>query len=167
MLTTGPTRICKIQDLHDTWDHLLVCLREKYPVKVDWDAQQYIGINLTLNYKEGEVLLCMKYYVTQALKQFKHQAPNQFHYGPSRMEPITYWTKVQYSPTIDDRRISDEAHKFIQQITGKFLFYARAVDPTMLHALNCIACGGAAQANLEATKYFLNYAACNPDAQII
>ena len=37
----------------------------------------------------------------------------------------------------------------------------------MLHALNCIACGGATQANLDATKYFLNYAACNPDTQII
>ena len=37
----------------------------------------------------------------------------------------------------------------------------------MLHALNCIACFGATQTNLEATKYFLNYAACNPDAQII
>ena len=40
--------------------HLLVCLREKYRVKVDWDAQQYIGINLTWNYNHGKVLLCMK-----------------------------------------------------------------------------------------------------------
>ena len=37
----------------------------------------------------------------------------------------------------------------------------------MLHALNCIACGGATQVNLDATNYFLNYAASNPDAQII
>ena len=83
------------------------------------------------------------------------------------MEPIHYGAKVQYSQPIDHTPISDEQHKFIQQVTGKFLFYARAVDPTMLHALNCIACGGATQANLEATQYFLNYAACNPDAQII
>ena len=37
----------------------------------------------------------------------------------------------------------------------------------MLHLLNYIACGGATQTNLEATKHFLNYATCNPDAQII
>ena len=53
-------------------DHLLICLREKYSVKVDWDAQQYIGINLDWDYTNGEVLLSMKDYVQQALKQFKH-----------------------------------------------------------------------------------------------
>jgi len=37
----------------------------------------------------------------------------------------------------------------------------------MLHALNCIACGGATQSNLEATRYFLNYAACNPNSTIL
>ena len=37
----------------------------------------------------------------------------------------------------------------------------------MLHALTCIAYGGATTSNLEATKYFLNYTACNPSAQII
>jgi len=148
-------------------DHLLVCLREKYPVKVDWDAQQYIGINLNWDYPSGEVLLSMKDYVQQALKQFKHEPPKQVHYGPSKMEAIQYGAKVQYSHRIDDRPITKDQHKFIQQVTGKFLFYARAVDPTMLHALNCIACGGATQANLDATNYFLNYAASNPDAQII
>ena len=75
-------------------DHLLVCLREKYPVKVDWEAQQYFGISLGWNYKKGEVLLSMKDYVKQALKQFKHQTPKQFHYGPSKVEPIHYGAKV-------------------------------------------------------------------------
>ena len=109
----------------------------------------------------------MKDYVKQALAQFKHDTPKQFHYGPSKVEPIQYGSKVQYSKPIDKTTISEADHKFIQQVTGKFLFYARAVDPTMLHALNCIACGGATSSNLEATKYFLNYAASNPSAQII
>ena len=137
------------------------------PVKVDWDAKQYIGINLERNYTEQEVLLSMKDYVQQALVQFKHEAPKQTYYGPSKVDPIQYGAKIQYNKTIENTPISPEEHKFIQQVTGKFLFYARAVNPTMLHALNCIACGGATQANLEATKHFLNYAACNPDAQIL
>ena len=29
--------------------------------------------------------------------------------------------------------------KFVQQVTGKLLFYARAIDNLMLHALNDIA----------------------------
>ena len=83
------------------------------------------------------------------------------------MDPIQYGAKIQYSKPSDTRPISTEEHKFIQQVTGKFLFYTRAVDPTMLHALNCIACGGATQANLEAIRYFLNYAACNPNSTIL
>ena len=125
--------------------HLLICLREKYPVKVDWEAHQYIGMNLEWDYIKREVLLSMQDYVAQALKQFQHQHPKQFHHAPSKVDPIKYGAKVQYSPAVDTRPISPQEHKFIQQVTGKFLFYARAVDPTMLHALNCIACGGATQ----------------------
>ena len=80
-------------------------------------------------------------YVNQALAQFKHVKPSQFHKGPSRIDPIQYGAKVQYSKPSDTRPISDTDYKFIHQVTGKFLFYARAVDPTMLHALNCIAWG--------------------------
>eukprot|EP00536_Pseudo-nitzschia_multiseries_P012295 jgi/Psemu1/31633/gm1.31633_g len=37
----------------------------------------------------------------------------------------------------------------------------------MLHALNDIASASNNQTTLTATKYFLNYAACNPDASIV
>eukprot|EP00536_Pseudo-nitzschia_multiseries_P018497 jgi/Psemu1/55884/gm1.55884_g len=37
----------------------------------------------------------------------------------------------------------------------------------MLHALNDIASAKNNKTTLAATKYFLNYAACNPDASII
>ena len=83
-------------------DHLLVCLREKYPVKGDWDARQYIGINLNWNYTDGEVLLSMKDCVQQALKQFKHDTPKQTRYGPSKVEAIQYGAKVQYSHPVDN-----------------------------------------------------------------
>jgi hypothetical protein len=56
----------------------------------------------------------------------------------------------------------------VQQITGTLLYYARAVDPTMLVALGTIA---AQQANdTEATAdpivHLLNYATKHPDATI-
>jgi hypothetical protein len=31
-------------------DHLIECMRMKYPFKVDWEAKQYIGINLKWDY---------------------------------------------------------------------------------------------------------------------
>ena len=56
-------------------DHLLTCIRERYPVKVDWAAKQYIRINLEWDYEKHEVLLSMKDYVKQALAQFKLETP--------------------------------------------------------------------------------------------
>ena len=48
------------------------------------------------------------------------------------------------------------------------MFYARAIDSTMLHALNNIATAtvNGTEETLAATKHFLNYAACNPNAKI-
>ena len=40
-------------------DHLIDSIRQKYPFKVDWEAKQYIGINLKWNYDHREVTLSM------------------------------------------------------------------------------------------------------------
>ena len=60
--------------------------------------------------------------------------------------------------------------KFIQEVTGTFLFYARAMDSTMLIALSAIASEQAAptENTLKKIKQFLlNYAATNPNAIIM
>jgi hypothetical protein len=57
--------------------------------------------------------------------------------------------------------------KYKQRAVGKFLFYARAIDNTMLHALNDIATSKDTKATHEAMVHFLNYASCNPNASII
>ena len=58
---------------------------------------------------------------------------------------------------------------FIQRVVGKLLYYARAVDPTMLHAINDISLSTSkgTEATLDATTYLLNYAHSNPSAEII
>jgi hypothetical protein len=56
----------------------------------------------------------------------------------------------------------------LQQITGKFLYYARAVDPTMITALSALAsqqAKGTEQTMCDALK-FLNYCATHPDATL-
>ena len=57
---------------------------------------------------------------------------------------------------------------YVQQVCGIFLYYAIAVDPTMLEALNAIS---TAQANATITTmgdivWLLNYVATHPDATI-
>ena len=56
--------------------------------------------------------------------------------------------------------------KFVQEVIGTFLYYARCVDSTMLTALGSLA---TQQANpttttLSKVKQFLDYAATHPDA---
>jgi hypothetical protein len=111
----------------------------------------------------------MKDYVKKALKQFMHEtAPKHFD-GPTKFVPPEYGKKVQYekddtSPPLDKKGI-----RFIQEVCGKFLYTARAVDNTMLHALNelCIAATKGTKQTGEALEYFLNYCASNQSAEII
>ena len=54
---------------------------------------------------------------------------------------------------------------YIQQVTGTFLYYARAVDSTMLVALSAISAqqSDPTQETLEKTLKFLDYVATHPD----
>ena len=63
-------------------------------------------------------------------------------------------------------KLNKHKTKFVQQVTGTFLYYACAVDPIMLVALNALALDQAAQieATLEKTLYFLDYFESHPDA---
>ena len=55
----------------------------------------------------------------------------------------------------------------LQQICGKFLRCARAIDDTILHALNELASQQAkgTEQTIEAVLHFLNHAATHPDAE--
>ena len=57
----------------------------------------------------------------------------------------------------------------IQKVCGKFLYNGRAVDSTLLHALNelSIKATTATETTQEALMQFLDYCASNPDATII
>jgi hypothetical protein len=87
----------------------------------------------------------------------------------SKIERPDYGVKVQYAKHDTTAVLSAEQIKCIQRTTGKFLFYARAIDNTMLHALNDIATStiNGTKATLAATDHFLNYAASNPNGKII
>ena len=69
---------------------------------------------------------------------------------------------------ITSPKVSAEEKKYIQQVVGSFLYYARAVDMTILHALNLIA---AEQADptvrtMRRVKQLLDYMHTHQDAVI-
>ena len=64
--------------------------------------------------------------------------------------------------------IYQQGIKFIQTVVGIFLYYARALDPTMLRALNEISRVQArpTKDTMAKAKWFLDYAATYPNAII-
>ena len=78
-------------------------------------------------------------------------------------------TTVQYAPEPDNSPfLSPSGKTRVQQIVGTFLFYARAIDNTMLPALNALSASQSkptASTNKDIIQ-FLDYAATHPDATI-
>ena len=80
-----------------------------------------------------------------------------------------YGARVQYvEDDISSRKLTKEEIKRIQKVVGKFLFLARAIGNTMLHALSELArdATDGTEKTLEAATYLLNYIACNPKPRI-
>ena len=75
----------------------------------------------------------MPKYVHKQLLKYKHTTPKRKQNCPYSPNPIKYGAKIQ-APTAPDESppLSKEDHKYIQQVVGSFLFYARAIDNTIL-----------------------------------
>ena len=75
----------------------------------------------------------------------------------------------QFAETEDNSPLLNKPDKtFIKEVIGIFLYYACAVDCTMLPALKSLATQQAAptQNTLAKVKHFLNYAMSHPDAMV-
>ena len=81
-------------------------------------------------------------YVTTACKRFNHKPPKCPQHQPHENALIIYGAKKQYAAAADTSPpppLSKEDKTWIQQVTGVFLFYARAIDSALLPALSSIA----------------------------
>ena len=108
----------------------------------------------------------MPEYVKNGLVRFAHKLRKLTH-RPHKHTLTVYGRTIQHAKEEDRSPLLDkERKKNVQQVTGTFLYYARAVDPTMLVVLSAIAsCHSAPTENtMEKTLFFLDYAAPHPDA---
>ena len=75
-----------------------------------------------------------------ALKQFNRPYPAKRQVLPYPCAPVKYRAKVQYVKTpIDASSVGEANTKIIQQVSGKFVYYGRTVDRTILTAPSAIA----------------------------
>ena len=117
--------------------HLIDTLASFYEITVDWEATKYCGITLEWDYDNRTVDLSMPGYIADALHHFQH-APSKLQlHAPSKWNPPNYGSKVQLTKEHDDStKHTAKETKLLQRVVGKFLYYAQAVDPTMLHILS-------------------------------
>ena len=120
--------------------HLLTLLQRDYEaVSTDWTATLYCGIMCKWDYEKKTCDMSMPGYVQATLAKFDHPTPSRPQHGPHRYNPPNYGAKIQAPDARDDSAPLQPAEiKRIQQIVGTLLYYARAVDSTMLVTLSAL-----------------------------
>ena len=148
-------------------EHLINILQQKYKITIDWTGELYIGLQIKWDYTNKHVDISMPNYVEKALQRFNHQKPSKPQLSPFAWSTPKYGAKTQFAPLPDPSKpLPADQIKRLQQIIGVFLYYARAVDSTMLVALGTLAAAqtkATENTNIAVTQ-FLDYAASFPSA---
>ena len=147
--------------------HLISVLTQHYKIDTDWECTRYVGLTLDWDYNNRCVHLSMPEYIEKGMVQFGHKPPLKLQLQPHPHTNNIYGAKVQYAmPTNDTEPATKEEDKFIRQIVGTLLYYARAVDLTLLVALSAVASMQAkpAKHTVELVTWLLDYVATNPNA---
>eukprot|EP00804_Cyclotella_cryptica_P017688 CCRYP_017145-RA/>CCRYP_017145-RA protein AED:0.40 eAED:0.42 QI:0/0/0/1/0/0/2/0/215 len=136
-------------------EHLINTLTGHYDISTDWDGRRYIGLTLQLLRKAGQ--------------RFHHSLPTKPQHQPYPSAPRTYGSKQQLCATADTSPALGKQQKtFVQEVIGVFLYYAWAVDCTMLTSLGSLATQQAkpTTTTLDRVYQFLDYALSHPSAGV-
>jgi hypothetical protein len=120
-------------------EHLRNALLQTYELTTDWTATVYSGMTLKWDYDKRTCDISMPGYVSNVLSKFQHDAPKHPQHTPSRYATPVYGAKTQYATKDETPPLAARQCLTIQKITGSVLYYAKAVDPTVLMPLNGIA----------------------------
>jgi hypothetical protein len=150
-------------------EHLRNALLRTYELTMDWMATVYSGMTLKWDYKSRTCDISMPGYVSNVLSKVQHGAPKHPQHTPSRYFTPVVGANTQYATKDETPSLTTTQCLTIQKVTGSVLFYARAVDPTVLMPLNDIAMEQtkATEKTQAATNQLLDYLATHPDTTII
>jgi len=153
-------------------DHLLAALRELYIMTEDRATKQkYVGITIDHDRDDNAIYLTMPGYVNKAMTRFG-TAKRQGAKSPIIYIPPLRGPAQQMVPDVSPEAaqyVDATMKTYVQEVTGVFLFYSRAVDPTMLMAVNRISTQQSkpTKATLTAVDRLLSYAERYPNATIV
>jgi hypothetical protein len=153
----------------DDIDHLIASIKETYTLTKDWTGDLYCGIKLEWDYKNQTVDISMPGYIKKKLQEYEHVRPSKPQNCPYSPELKQYGSKAQWPlPKDTSKLLDDRGKKRIQKIVGSILYYAWAVNMTVLMALSTIAMSQAAptERTMEHCIQLLDYLATHADAKI-
>jgi hypothetical protein len=149
--------------------HLVDTLASLYEITTDWTGSKYLGLTLEWDYSARTLDISMPGYIAKALQRFSHPPPTRPQHSPHAWSRPDYGATTQYASPPDGTPLMDSADKTrLQEVIGTLLYYARALDSTMLVALGTLAAAQSkgTEATARACTQLLNYAATHPDAVI-
>jgi len=149
--------------------HLINALKRKYDITIDWSGKNFCGLSFNWQYDKGYVDMNMPQYIIKALAKYNHKFPKKFQHAPYKWTKPLYGKRVQMiHPEKTLPVLTKKETQVVQSKVGTFLYYARAVDPAILVALNDIS---GEQANPTNTTQkdlamLMDFLACHPNATI-
>ena len=152
----------------DDANHLLQCLQRHYKISTDWAGRNYCGLTLDWNYEKKYVDISMEGYVKKQLDRYGHPKPKRAQYAPHKWALRTYSSAPQLVQIDSSTPLTKDGIKWVQSVAGAFLYYGRAVDPTILPALTDISSAQAnpTQKTADACNMLMDYLWTYPNAKI-
>ena len=150
-------------------DHLLTALNKYYKITTDWTGANYLGLTITWNYNAGWVDISLPDYIKKVLHKFQHSTPTKIQHAPHQWTEPVYGKTRQYAIEKDtDPTLNPTDKKLVQQISGNLLYYARAIESSILPALNEISHSQATPTSntMQKCKMLLDFCATHPTPTI-
>ena len=173
--TTRKTKFCLCVDdfgiqyfNNDDANHLISALQAKYKITIDKKGQNFCGLNLKWNYARGYVDISMDGFVKNLLSKLNHQ-PRKKQFAPHEWNVPIYGKNKQYAQEEDTEPVlGPSTVKYVQKVVGSLLYYARAIDNTILPAVNTIALSQTKPTNktIKKVNMLLNYVHTYPNPKV-
>jgi hypothetical protein len=150
-------------------EHRITTLESAYQVSTDWTGSRYCGLTLKWDYDARTCDVSMPGYIERALHRFQHPTPTKPEHSPHPWQKPNFGAKTQFALVPDVTAALDVADKRrVLEVLGTLLFYARAIDSTLLTAIGELATEQSEGTQNTMTKLaqLLNYCATHPSATI-
>ena len=119
-------------------DHLIRSLEKYYEVAVDLDGKEFVKIELDWDYNNKQVHLLMAPYLQKALQQFDNIVSTKRQHSPYPYTEPKYGAKQQFAKYDTSAPVGKDEQKYVQKVTGKFNWYARGVDSSLLTPISAL-----------------------------